>query len=38
MGTIRKPEHRDYCSSCNTGLGMFNDSIELMQIAIKYLL
>jgi len=25
------------CDSCNTGLGRFKDSIELMQEAIKYL-
>ena len=25
------------CRHCNTGLGMFGDSAELMEIAIKYL-
>ena len=26
------------CRNCNTGLGMFGDSVELMELAIKYLL
>ena len=43
-----KPLHVDHChneghvrgllcSNCNTGLGMFRDSVELMQNAIEYL-
>ncbi len=25
------------CSNCNTGLGLFKDNIELLQVAIQYL-
>lgn len=25
------------CSACNSGLGMFKDDMELLQLAVKYL-